>query len=126
MPEINRSTRASFDRSNETRPVPSPSSSSKKKEIEFFARFLSIQGEIEDRQTVAFYVLPFSSGISKWNSNLAEKFSRIKDVEKAFAFVEGKEDRRAKVNRYWRRIEITVIKKNNKKKKARRRRRGCR
>lgn len=46
--------------------------------------------------------------------------------EKAFAFVEGKEDRRAKVNRYWRRIEITVIKKNNKKKKARRRRRGCR
>lgn len=65
MPEINRSTRASFDRSNETLPVPSPSSSSKKKEIEFLAQFLSIQREIEDRQTVAFYVLPFFSGISK-------------------------------------------------------------
>lgn len=49
---------------------------------------------------------------------ISRKNSReSKMIEKAFAFVEGKEDRRAKVNRYWRRIEITVIKKNNKKKR---------
>lgn len=125
MPEINRSTRASFDRSNETRPVPSPSSSSKKKEIEFLAQFLSIQREIEDRQTVA-TSFPFPLEYRN-ETPISRKNSReSKMIEKAFAFVEGKEDRRAKVNRYWRRIEITVIKKNNKKKKTRRRRRGCR